>query len=83
MKTSLLLDRTPHHDDVMGSGGIAPRILNLDCRLMCVVIISPRPLYIRGKSPGTFWLGVWMGHRAGLWTRWWRKNLINAPAGNL
>jgi len=34
-----------------GSGGIAPRILNLSARWSSVVSITPRPLYQRGKSP--------------------------------
>jgi hypothetical protein len=26
----------------------------------------PRPLYPRGKRPGTHWIGDWVGPRAGL-----------------
>jgi len=32
MKTRLLLNLAPRHEDVLGSGDIAPRILNLATR---------------------------------------------------
>jgi len=35
----------------LGSGGIAPRILNLDTRWNWVVTFTPRPFYLRGKRP--------------------------------
>jgi hypothetical protein len=35
-----------------GSGGIAPRTLDLGTRLRWVVSFMPRPLYPQGKSPG-------------------------------
>jgi hypothetical protein len=47
-----------------GSGGIAPRILDLGNRWRWVVSFTPRPLYLQGKSPGTRWLGDWVGPRA-------------------
>jgi hypothetical protein len=31
-----------------------------------VVNFTPRPLYPRGKSPGTHWIGGWVDLRAGL-----------------
>jgi hypothetical protein len=34
-----------------GSGGIAPRILDLGNRWRWVVSFMPRPLYPKGKSP--------------------------------
>jgi hypothetical protein len=34
-----------------GSGGTAPRILDLGTRLRWVVTFTPRPLYPQGKSP--------------------------------
>jgi hypothetical protein len=34
-----------------GSGGVAPRILNLGTRWRWVVSFTPRPLYTQGKSP--------------------------------
>jgi hypothetical protein len=35
----------------MGSGGIAPRILDPDTRWRRVVSFTPRPLYPQAKSP--------------------------------
>jgi hypothetical protein len=34
-----------------GSGGIAPRILDIGTRWMTVVSFTPRSLYPQGKSP--------------------------------
>jgi hypothetical protein len=34
-----------------GSGGIAPRILDIKTRWKWVTIFTPRPLYLQGKSP--------------------------------
>jgi hypothetical protein len=36
-----------------GSGGIAPRILDLGTRKKSVVSFPTRPLYVLGKSPDT------------------------------
>jgi hypothetical protein len=47
-----------------GSGGIAPRILNLGTRWRWVVSFTPRPLYPRERAPGTDWIGGWVGPRA-------------------
>jgi len=30
------------------------------------ICFTPLPLYLRGKSPGTHWIGGYMGPRAGL-----------------
>jgi hypothetical protein len=46
-----VLNEAPRHEDVLGSGGIAPRILNLGTRWRWVVGFTPRPLYPQGKSP--------------------------------
>jgi len=43
MKTYPLLKQVPLHE-VLESGGIAPRILNLGIRRKWVVIYMPRPL---------------------------------------
>jgi len=45
------LDKVPRHEDVCGSGGIAPRILNLGTRWRRVVSFTPLPLYPSKKSP--------------------------------
>jgi hypothetical protein len=47
-----------------GSGGIAPRILDLGTRWRRVVRFTPLPLYPRGRAPGTHWIGGWVGPRA-------------------
>jgi hypothetical protein len=44
-----------------GSGGIDPRIFDLDTRWRWVVSFTPRLLYPQGKSPGTHWIGGWVG----------------------
>jgi hypothetical protein len=49
----LSLCLTKHHamKTYCGSGGIAPRILDLGTRWRWVVIFIPRPLYPQGNSP--------------------------------
>jgi len=44
---------TKHHamKTYLGSGGTAPRIINLGTRWRCVVSFTPRPLYPRRKNP--------------------------------
>jgi hypothetical protein len=44
---------------------IALLFLDLGARKRCVVSITPRPLYSRGR-PGTHCTGGWLGPRAGL-----------------
>jgi hypothetical protein len=41
-------------------------ILDLDTSWRRVVSFTPRPLYTRGNSPGTHWIGGWVGPRTGL-----------------
>jgi hypothetical protein len=41
----------PRHERVLGSGVIAPRILDLGTRWRRAVNFTPRPLYPQGKSP--------------------------------
>jgi len=53
----------------------------LGVRWRWVVSLTPRPLYSRGKSPGSHRTGGRMGPRAGLDAVANRKN-IPAPAGN-
>jgi hypothetical protein len=48
---SLCFSWAPRHEDVLGSRGIAPRILGLGTRWRWVVSFTPRPLYSQGKSP--------------------------------
>jgi hypothetical protein len=60
-----------------GSGGLAPRILNLGARWCWVVSFTPRQLYLQGRSSRYTLhrrLG-WPQPEPG-WTRWrWRKTL--------
>jgi hypothetical protein len=51
MKTYPVLNWAPRLEHVLGSGIVAPRILNLGTRWRCVVRFTTRPLYPRGKSP--------------------------------
>ena len=50
----------------MASRGIAPLILNLSTRYICVVNFTPWPLYLREVNPVTHRTGGWVGHRASL-----------------
>jgi len=43
--TSALHNKAVRHEDVWGSGGIAPRIFSLGAIWMWVVSFTPRPLY--------------------------------------
>jgi hypothetical protein len=45
-----LLNQAPRHEDVLGNGGIASRILHLGTRRKRVVRFTPRPLYSWGKD---------------------------------
>jgi hypothetical protein len=67
VKVKLSLCSTKHYamKTYCGSGGIAPRILNLDTRWRWVVNFTPRALYPQGKDPGTTnWIRGWVGPRA-------------------
>jgi hypothetical protein len=68
VKVNLSLYLTKHHamKTYCGSGGIAPRILNLGSRWKRVVSFTPRPLYFMLRALGTHWIGGWMSPRAGL-----------------
>jgi hypothetical protein len=50
-----------------GSAGIAPRILDLGNRWRWVVSFTLRPLYPQERTPGTSWIGGWVGPGAGLY----------------
>jgi len=51
MKTYLVLNQTPRHEDVWASGGIVPSILNIGARWKWEVSSTPRPFYPWGKIP--------------------------------
>jgi hypothetical protein len=48
---SLLFNWTLCNEGVLGSGGIAPRILDFGSRWRWLVSFTPQPLYPQGKSP--------------------------------
>jgi len=50
---------TLYHENIWGSGGTFPHILNLGSRQRWVVIFLPQPL-------STHWTGDWRGPGAGL-----------------
>jgi hypothetical protein len=45
-----VLNSAPRHEGIRGSGGIVPRILNVDIKWRRVVTFKHRPLYQKGKS---------------------------------
>jgi hypothetical protein len=51
VKLSLCFNWALRHEGVLGSGGIAPRILHLGTRWRWVVGFTPRPLYPQGETP--------------------------------
>jgi hypothetical protein len=50
----------------MGEWRYSSTILDLGIRWRLVVSFTPLLLYPRGKSPGTLWIGGWVGPRVGL-----------------
>jgi hypothetical protein len=50
-RLSLCFNWAPRHDGVLGSGGIAPRILDLGTRWRWVVSLAPRRFTSQVKSP--------------------------------
>jgi hypothetical protein len=58
-----------------GSGGIAPRILNLGTRWRWVVSFTPKPLYPQGKRP-CYPLDRRLG--VPVWARWWREKFLSS-----
>jgi hypothetical protein len=64
--TLMSLCLTKHHalKTYCGSGGIAPRILDLGTRWRWVVSFTPRPHYLKESAPRTHWIGGWVGPKA-------------------
>jgi hypothetical protein len=52
------------HEGVWGSGCRDPYFFDLGTSWILVVRFMPRSLYPRGKSPGIYWIGGWVGPRA-------------------
>jgi hypothetical protein len=56
-----------HHEGIWGgSGCIGPHFPGLGTSWRWVVSFTRLLLYPRGKSPGTHWIGGWVGPRASL-----------------
>jgi hypothetical protein len=51
VKLFLCFNLAPHHEGVLGNGGIVLRILDLGTRQRSVVSFTPRPLYLQRKNP--------------------------------
>jgi len=68
LKVKLSLCLTKHHamKTDWGSGGIAPRILDLGARRRWVVSFTPRSLYSQGEKHRYPLLVGWVGPTAGL-----------------
>jgi hypothetical protein len=64
----------------VGEWRYSSTILHLDTRWRWMLSITLRPHYLRGKSPGTNFIGGWVDPRARLAAVEYRK--ICAPAGN-
>jgi hypothetical protein len=65
-KTYPLLNEAPRHEGVWESGGIVPRILDLCTRWRWVVSFTPGCFTPSKRTPGTHWIGGWVGSRASL-----------------
>jgi hypothetical protein len=63
---------------VWGSGCIDPRFLDLGSGWKRVFSFTPRPLYLRGKGPGTHWIGDLVAAEH-IWTLWTENSW---PLGN-
>jgi hypothetical protein len=62
MKLSLYFNRAPRYEGVLGSGGIAPRVRDLEVSGS----VTHRQLYPQKRATGTHWIGGSVGPRAGL-----------------
>jgi len=51
MKIYPLINQAAHHEDIWGSGGITPHILNLDTRWRWLVWFKSQQLCPQWKSP--------------------------------
>jgi hypothetical protein len=66
VKLSLCFNWAPGHEGVLGSRGIAPRILDLGTRWRGVVSFTPDRFTPRERAPGTHLIGSWVGPRSRL-----------------
>jgi hypothetical protein len=68
------------HEEVWGIGGIASRIHNHGTRWTCDQLHAPAALSQGERTPGTHWIGGWVGPRADSDAMENRK--IPTPTGN-
>jgi len=61
-----VLNQLPHHEDILGSGGIAPHNLNLSTKWTWMVSFTLWPLYPWAKISSTHCTGGWVGPKASL-----------------
>jgi hypothetical protein len=61
-----VLNQAPRHEDVLGSGGIATRILDSTLNTGEWSASRPGSFIPKESTPGTYWIGGWVGTRAGL-----------------
>jgi len=76
-----LLSQVSRHEDLWGSGGLAPHILNLRTRWRWVVRFMPRSLYPEGRAFPL--LEIWVIPRDGLdWVAEKKMKYSLASIGN-
>jgi hypothetical protein len=68
-KVSSVLNQEPRHENVSGSGGIAPLILNLGTRWR-----GPGRFTLEENAPGIHWIWGWVDSRACMDTGGGEKN---------
>jgi len=78
MRTYPAPNETPCHEDIWGSGGIDPCILNLSTRLRWSGSL-PGHFTPGERAPVTNWLGGWLDHRTGLDMVMKRSNPLPLP----
>jgi len=74
-----VLNEVPCHEDIWGSGGIAPLILNLSTRCRWVVDLMSQPLYPLGKDPSVLTRQEDGWAPGPVWTLWQRQNILSLP----
>jgi hypothetical protein len=61
-----LLNKAPHHEEISGSGGIAPPFLTSALGVSEWSGSHPNRFTPGKGAPGTRWIGGWVAARAGL-----------------
>jgi hypothetical protein len=82
-KDDPVLNYAPRHENVLGRGGITPRILNLGTRWVLSRQFHETGRFTPGeRAPSTHFSGGRVGPKAGLDAVAKRKNLFSTPAGD-